>query len=1004
MRGIILFCMMLLWAPVLPAQQYGFEPGASHPFRAGDAGSSLAVVTAPYKEGSASLRWSWTAPSALVCDYTVAHSNFRDGVIFWVYNERPAGSPLRIEYRDAAGQVQYQFEFGLNYTGWRICRIGSKYMKGPKKVRTGLKMHLLSPATVPSGRLFIDRFSFVVDVNYQNAPDAQQPDNTEEQYITHWNSLWKWESELTYATSVPASLTTVQRNQLATIAANLSGLLPASANSSLINAATSLFANSSFAVVDGFLTGKPLVVKPDKTADDHSLAELGTMMMGFAQDALYTKNPAAEEKFLLLWRYALDQGFARGSAMGNNHHYGYETRSIFAASYLMRDVLARAGVLQQVADALGFWSGLPESRSSLATGRDGVVDSWNTLLLGRLMAALMIPAETESYRAVRALIDWTSSSLLPTPGNMGGLKPDGAVFHHAGHYPAYAIGGFEGLTSFLMAVRNSGLSIEEPAKASLAKALTAMKQYTHTYDWTIGLSGRHPHAGAMTAEVLERAQLLGLITDTNPQGFFVMNHAALGVYRTGSALVTLKGYNSDVWGSEIYTADNRYGRYQSHGAVEILNAGDPVSRAASRFAENGWDWNKLPGTTAVQLPLSLLESPQTSTLMARSPERFAGASSLLGQFGVFGMKLHEQNDINNTNYTSDFKARKSVFATGKRLICLGTGIQTARAHYPVETTLFQQVILSPSDRVSLNGSFTSAEGFLHDAVASGVVVVSDMTGNQYRVAGGNRLVVEGKLQHSRHNKTKAENSGNFLSARIHHGIAPAQGSYEYMVMLKPTPVESRRWTTAPAYRVVRADNIAHAVFDSVSDVTAWVCFDEVTVADGLLRKADAETLLMYRPVADRIVMSVTDPALHLPEKTKNSEPTYVPGTAVFKTIELRGNWELPVADDRVAVEHLSAATRLTVKCRLGDPVEFTLQPVTTSVPSVSPVVRLFPLSNGFRVAGPTTEISVYYTNGQLACRQSFYSDEKYFRLAPQVYVVVASVRDASRQTFKLVIG
>lgn len=68
-------------------------------------------------------------------------------------------------------------------------------------------------------------------------------------------------------------------------------------------------------------------------------------------------------------------------------------------------------------------------------------------------------------------------------------------------------------------------------------------------------------------------------------------------------MVTLKGYTTDVWGSEIYRKDNRYGRYQSYGSVQIM--GYP-SRLASGYDENGWDWNRLPGTTTIHLPLNCL--------------------------------------------------------------------------------------------------------------------------------------------------------------------------------------------------------------------------------------------------------------------------------------------------------------------------------------------------------------------------------------------------------------
>ena len=52
-------------------------------------------------------------------------------------------------------------------------------------------------------------------------------------------------------------------------------------------------------------------------------------------------------------------------------------------------------------------------------------------------------------------------------------------------------------------------------------------------------------------------------------------------------MLTLKAYNSDVWGSEIYAKDNCYGRYQIYGFVQVINLGNPASAADSRYSEEG---------------------------------------------------------------------------------------------------------------------------------------------------------------------------------------------------------------------------------------------------------------------------------------------------------------------------------------------------------------------------------------------------------------------------------
>ncbi|TBL26999.1 hypothetical protein EYY80_40905, partial [Klebsiella oxytoca] len=52
-----------------------------------------------------------------------------------------------------------------------------------------------------------------------------------------------------------------------------------------------------------------------------------------------------------------------------------------------------------------------------------------------------------------------------------------------------------------------------------------------------------------------------------PQGFYAFNGGAFGIHRWQDKMVKLKAYNTNVWSSEIYNKDNRYGRYQSHGVA-----------------------------------------------------------------------------------------------------------------------------------------------------------------------------------------------------------------------------------------------------------------------------------------------------------------------------------------------------------------------------------------------------------------------------------------------------
>lgn len=67
--------------------------------------------------------------------------------------------------------------------------------------------------------------------------------------------------------------------------------------------------------------------------------DIETMLSGFAYDAYYNQNETSKKNYFTVFDYAIDQGFAYGSGMGTNHHYGYQVRKIYTTAWLMRDVI-----------------------------------------------------------------------------------------------------------------------------------------------------------------------------------------------------------------------------------------------------------------------------------------------------------------------------------------------------------------------------------------------------------------------------------------------------------------------------------------------------------------------------------------------------------------------------------------------------------------------------------------------------------------------------------------
>lgn len=67
--------------------------------------------------------------------------------------------------------------------------------------------------------------------------------------------------------------------------------------------------------------------------------DIETMLSGFAYDAYYNQNETSKKNYFTVFDYAIDQGFAYGSGMGTNHHYGYQVRKIYTTAWLMRDAI-----------------------------------------------------------------------------------------------------------------------------------------------------------------------------------------------------------------------------------------------------------------------------------------------------------------------------------------------------------------------------------------------------------------------------------------------------------------------------------------------------------------------------------------------------------------------------------------------------------------------------------------------------------------------------------------
>lgn len=942
------FIILLLLGSISSAfaQFIGFEDGVPEVFNVSGKGE-LKASSLFYKEGESSLEWDFQPGSALNVQISPLSLNAKKekqfGITLWIYNEKPQQDSIRFEFLNKAGEVSYWFSYHLQAAGWRACWISFEYMKGEKNDKNIVAYRLVAPQR--KGRIFLDRLTFPEKkMNLRTTPDQQLPSNNglSNRDLWHWCLVWKWEQQ-SYDTPLSSKLTSQQKKDLKTIEQRLTDFLEVKkVPQGQINAAYKTFEKAAIhpsAAGTGFV-GAPIVAPDelDKKKGEMSWNDIETMLSGFALDAYYNQNEISKKNYFTVFDYAIDQGFAFGSGMGTNHHYGYQIRKIYTTAWLMRDAIYKHAHRDAYLSTLRFWAALQETRQPYSPTRDELLDSWHTLLMAKFISAMMFPDAREQEQALGGLSRWLSSSLRYTSGTIGGIKVDGTTFHHGGFYPGYTTGVLATVGQFIAFTNGTGFELTEDARRHMKSAFIAMRNYCNLYEWGIGISGRHPFGGKMGSDDIEAFANIALSGDLSgqgntfdrglaadylrlvrngdtpnarffkkegikpaqaPQGFFVYNYGSAGIFRRADWMVTLKGYTTDVWGSEIYVKDNRYGRYQSYGSVQIMGKGNPVSRAGSGFVQEGWDWNRLPGTTTIHLPFELLDSPLKGTTMAHSKENFSGSSSLDGKNGMFAMKLMERG---YENFTPDFVARKSVFCFDNRMICMGTGITNSNADYPTETTLFQTKYNGKDSKVGDDNYW------LHDGYD-----------NYYHVVDGN-VRTQVAEQESRHEKTRAVTKGTFSSAWIEHGKAPKDGTYEYMVLIQPSDSDLDELRKAPAYEVLQRDQTAHVVYDKKTGITAYAAFGTYQPeSDKLIASIPAETMVMYaKESAKGIRLSICDPNLNIKEKAYTTKE---PSRPIRKEIRLKGHWTLTNPMENVQLEPQGENTVLTVTCQHGQPVE-----------------------------------------------------------------------------------
>ncbi|MFC4993958.1 chondroitinase family polysaccharide lyase [Rubritalea tangerina] len=917
--------------------------------------ASLSIDPNHYVWSNGSLLWKWQGQSTITIQRPIpwmppkaARAKFKfsqptqNCFVVWIYNKTPhTDAQLRFNfYSHQKTDPVCFFNFGLNFTGWRMATVSyDRDMQGtPTQPLQSLTIE--SPPNIPNGSVRIGDLVMhkFIDARHQHG-DYQVPfvRNADQLTSGHWDPIMHW-YDLAATNAKPIPLTDSHKAAFQKLKSLYTPPKSTPLSDKRLEQIEERFAEYNITKDSNGIRGAHIYMLHHLEAAPssinknpiHTLKYYTNFMKSIADT--YAALPASQKEspstkrletiFCLLTEHLLDQGFAAGSSLGTMHHFGYNTRAWVPAIQRMQEPLAKAGLLSPAREALVWFY---NSNQMYAPPPDHAnMDYLNTLSKSDFTIQSLGADDASKAGRLQRYSDWLSASIAaPASGKSGGIKPDGSLFHHAMHYHGYGVPALRTVVDSVVGpLDNTPFEISPAAYARLKSAFLSSQFWAFPYSG-FNACGRHPitHgieswrspmltlalsppgsdsfdrelAAAYLAMFGGNSQKLfnEEIHPTQALGFYPMNYNAGATYKCGETTLHLKGYGNGIKSHETYGKDNRYGRYLSHGTIQIYKN---TTAHTSGQTQDGYDWSRLPGATTLKLPLETLEG--STGFYGASPKQQthpSGAGHLKSTFGAFLFQLDP------SNAEQSLKVRKSVFAVDNVVVCLGSNISNKSDQFPTQTTLFQASIPS-SNNLSNKGKNWYIDPY-------GTAYFIPNTQNHQSYSGP---------QQSRHNKTKATTKGDFSLAWIDHGTNPSNAQYIYYILPDSNEEKLREWATTNPITVVQQDDVAHTIRckkNKLEATTVFRPFSQPSVANAYLQSIDRTAIVLTQKISsNKLDISITD--INLPDIGTAPSP---PETSIC----IRGHWT--PNNSSITHEHRNGNTHLNVPTHRGQSLNFSLQ-------------------------------------------------------------------------------
>ena len=511
--------------------RYDFEETSLSSAWQADTGSRLSLSTGHYKSGRQSLQWDWRTNGRLrFTDPAPGRQKTLTGFRAWIYNERALDAKLTFRFGTepelAANNPRYQFQFGLNFMGWRALWVDLPQdathvsYTGPKNGRS-TAFEIVCPDNVPTGSVFLDLMERVEQIHWARSADAQVPfvnaardGGRDPYYRWHLNTL---------PGPLPPAITAEEQQAFQTIADRYEAWVfgkELDENREPVRIRLNALADyiqRGYRNLEAYelqregdiVLGKPLFASrsPYKPYFQDVFQDV---LMRLVLDYRIHGNREARDRVLDLFDYLHDQGWAADSGIGTLDHAFLRVAAYAHAVYLMREDLRATGRLARELATLEWHSMFGELYEQ--TWEPGTnADFMRTVSMYRMLRILMMEDTPQKAAAMRRYLAWFNNALTIAPGWLDTIKPDFTGFHHRGIYAnAYAPNGFHVASLLVYLLHDTPFAVADDRRENLRQALLTARVMANTYDISTAINGRFPFQTEVINEILPAYMYLAL--------------------------------------------------------------------------------------------------------------------------------------------------------------------------------------------------------------------------------------------------------------------------------------------------------------------------------------------------------------------------------------------------------------------------------------------------------------------------------------------------------------